>query len=103
MRNALSNNPPRTLAALVALALPPLTILVTRLVDRYLANDPELHAATLAFALAVVVYLVSLVGRYVQRFTEPRHVVDELLEIRATEATVDDDEPKTSDDLPAVP
>lgn len=101
MRNALTNNPPRTLAALVALALPPLTILVTRLVDRYLAGDPELHAATLAFALAVVVYLVSLAGRWAQRFTEPRHVVDELLEIRATETT--DDEPKPADDLPAVP
>lgn len=83
-RTVVAENPPRTLVSLIALALPPLTILVTRWLDSMLADDPELHAAALAFALAAVTYLLSRLGKWAQRFTEPRAVYDELLAIRSS-------------------
>lgn len=79
-----AENPPRTLVSLIALALPPLTILVTRWLDHLIGHDPELHAAALAFALAAVTYLLSRLGKWSQRFTEPRVVYDELLAIRTS-------------------
>lgn len=105
LRHAVVDNPPRTLAAVIALAAPPLTIIVTRWVDGLLGHDPQLHAAVLAFAFAFVAYVASLVGKWAQRFTEPRHVFDELAAIKQTASfsgggpgDVDRDEPP-----PALP
>lgn len=109
-RTIAAENPPRTLVSLIALALPPLTILVTRWLDRLLTDDPELHAAALAFALAAVAYMLSRLGKWAQRFTEPRAVYDELLAIQSsasfTGGTEDADlggAIRLDPDLPPVP
>lgn len=91
MRSNIRENPPRTLASLITPAAALIFLLASRWIDATFAGDPELQAAVYGVALALLTYLASLAGLTAQRFTRPRHEVDELqTEVGVHETIVDE-------------
>lgn len=64
-------NPPRTLAGLIGLAVPPITLWVSRWIEHLWANDPQMHAAMLALAIGVIALAAERAGKWMQQFTTP--------------------------------
>lgn len=92
------DNPPRTLAAALAAVIPPLVVAA----DQLLATLPaSTRPAVTALVYALTVAVAERVGKWTQRHTEPRGVVEELLGLTAR--AEEQASPRLDPDLPPVP